>query len=73
MDKVLNETRPDGTFVSDWIYVESVGQLDECNGIEINGEYGYFITDEYPYVSRCLKGEFEEEHPQGPPPGSHSH
>jgi hypothetical protein len=73
MDKELNNTRPDGTFVSDWTYVAGQGQLDECNGIEIEGEYGYFVTDEYPYVSRCLKGEFFENHPPGPPPGQHPH
>ncbi|NQX85447.1 MAG: YHYH protein [Flavobacteriaceae bacterium] len=73
MEKELNYTRPDGTFVSDWTYVKGLGQLDECNGIEIDGEYGYFITDEYPYVSRCLKGEFKESRPSGPPPRQHPH
>lgn len=73
MEKEINSTRPDGTFVSDWIYTKGVGQLDECNGIEVNGTYAYFITDEYPYVSRCLKGIFKENHPHGPPPGMHSH
>ena len=69
----FNLTRPDGTFVSDWTYESGAGQLDECNGIEVNGTYGYFVTNEYPYVSRCLKGEFEETHPHGPPPGQHRH
>lgn len=73
IEKELNKTRPDGTFVSDWIYIEGNGQLDECNGIDINGQYGYFITNEYPYVSRCLKGNFYEEHPKSPGPGQHSH
>ena len=71
--KDFNATRPDGTFVSDWIYVDGLGQLDECNGIEINGQYGYFITKEYPYVSRCLKGEFTETRPKASPPGLHRH
>ncbi len=69
MDKVLKDTRPDGTFVSDWEYVEGLGQLDECNGVEVNGQYTYFVTDEYPYMSRCLKGIFKEERRKGPPPG----
>ena len=73
MEEDFNGTHPDGTFVSDWVYVEGLGQLDECNGIEINGQYGYFVTAEYPYVSRCLKGAFTEERPQGPPPGGHPH
>ncbi|MCP4442568.1 MAG: YHYH protein [Aureispira sp.] len=72
MDKVLKDTRPDGTFVSDWEYKEGLGQLDECNGIELDGQYAYFVTDEYPYMSRCLKGVFKEERPKGPPPG-HRH
>ena len=72
MDKELQDTRPDGTFVSDWEYVPGFGQLDECNGAVVNGQYVYFVTDEYPYMSRCLKGVFEEKRPKGPPPG-HSH
>lgn len=69
MDKVLKNTRPDGTFVSDWEYVAGLGQLDECNGTDLDGQYAYFVTDEYPYMSRCLKGVFKEERRPGPPPG----
>jgi hypothetical protein len=69
MDKNLQNSQPDGTFVSDWEYVDGLGQLDECNGTTINGEYAYFVTDNYPYMSRCLKGLFKEERPPGPPPG----
>ena len=60
ISKNLDQTNSDGTFVSDWEYVEGSGDLDECNGIIINGNYIYLITKEYPYVSRCLKGEFKE-------------
>lgn len=69
MEKNLQDTQPDGTFVSDWEYKKGLGQLDECNGIELNGTYTYFITEEYPYVSRCLKGVFKEVRRKGPPPG----
>jgi len=69
IDKELKETSPDGTFVSDWKFEESLGDLDECNGITINGNYSYFITDNYPRIGRCLKGEFSERGPKGPPPG----
>lgn len=72
MDKVLKNTRPDGTFVSDWEYIAGLGQLDECNGIEVNGQYAYFTTKEYPYLGRCLKGTFKNEGRKGPPLG-HSH
>ncbi|SDR67617.1 YHYH protein [Christiangramia echinicola] len=68
LDVSIENSKPDGTFVSDWEYVEGLGNLDECNGTEINGTYAYLVTDSYPYVPRCLMGEFEEEQ-HGPPPG----
>lgn len=71
--KELKDTSTDGTFVSDWTYVEGLGELDECNGTELNGEYVYFVTDEYPYMGRCLKGVFTQKGPKGPPPGAHPH
>lgn len=72
MNKELDNTSPDGTFVSDWEYVEGLGDLDECNGTEIDGQYAYFVTDVYPYMSRCLKGIFKENRRKGPPPsGGH--
>jgi hypothetical protein len=70
MQKSFMDTKPDGTFVSDWEYEEGKGDLDECNGIRIDGEYRYFVTLEYPYVGRCLMGEFEESHPKR---GTHRH
>lgn len=71
INKDLNKSNPDGTFVSDWEFIEGLGQLDECNGTFINGIYSYFVTLEYPFIGRCLKGEFEEQRPKGPPPGNH--
>lgn len=67
--KELKNTSPDGTFVSDWKYVSGLGELDECNGITIKGQYMYFVTASYPYVGRCLMGEFKDSRPQGPHPG----
>jgi len=61
----VNGTNPDGVFVSDWVYDSTVGDLDECNGIIVNGEYAYFITDDYPFITRCLKGVFSERGPRG--------
>lgn len=58
-----------GAFVSDWEFVKGKGDLDECNGIYVNDTYMYIVTDGYPYVGRCLMGEFTEQRPQGPPPG----
>jgi len=61
----LNGTQPDGTYTSDWVYIEGFGELDRCNGATVNGQYMYFITKEYPYISRCLNGDVSEEVPRG--------
>lgn len=54
----LEGTDPDGTYVLDWEYVSELGDLDECNGAVINGQYMYLVTNDYPYIGRCLKGVF---------------
>ena len=68
----VENTLPDGTYVSDWKYVQGLGDLDACNGTYIDGEYAYVITDEYPYIGRCLNGEYTQQRPGGwnmwPPP-----
>lgn len=52
----------DGTFTADYIYVAGSGDLDECNGRfgvtpdAPQGTYAYFITMEFPLISRCFKG-----------------
>ena len=51
----------DGTYNEDYVWVggtDASGQprLDQCNGGRLNGQYVYFVTDSYPYVSRCLSG-----------------
>jgi hypothetical protein len=56
----LDGTMPDGTYTSDWVWSADNGDLDECNGITVNGEYIYLITDDYPFISRCLMGEYTE-------------
>ena len=45
-----------GRFIDDYEYVLGSGDLDECNGMTVNGQYGYRITDTYPWVMRCFKG-----------------
>ncbi len=53
----------DGTFVQDWEYVAGSGTLDECNGrFGVTPEfpagiYHYFVTDDYPFIQRCVWGE----------------
>lgn len=45
----------DGTYRDDWEYLNS-GDLDACNGMTIDGQYGYYVTDKYPWVMGCLSG-----------------
>lgn len=66
----------DGTFVQDYEYVAGAGDLDECNGRTgvtpeyPQGTYYYAITDEYPFIPRCLRGKPDESFERrGPPPG----
>lgn len=64
--KIKSGTRPteagspgghyDGTYRDDNEYVQGLGDLDECNGMTIDGVYGYYITDTFPYVLNCFKG-----------------
>lgn len=58
----------DGAFGSDFEYVANSGDLDECNGITVDGEYRYIVTNEFPYVSRCLMGEVAQEERRGKRP-----
>ena len=46
----------DGTFVDDYEYIAGSGDLDECNGMTLAGQYGYFVTNAYPWVVGCLMG-----------------
>ncbi|MEM8632753.1 MAG: YHYH protein [Pseudomonadota bacterium] len=46
----------DGTYNGDWEYILGYGNLDQCNGATVNGQYIYFATDGYPFFPRCLYG-----------------
>jgi len=46
----------DGQFRGDWEYAAGLGDLDECNGMTVNGQYGYYVTDTFPWVINCFKG-----------------
>lgn len=48
--------RYDGTYNEDYEYVGGSGQLDQCNGGLLNGKFVYFVTDSYPFITRCLWG-----------------
>ena len=70
---VVDGTTPDGTYLSDWEWDASTGDLDSCNGTTINGTYAYVMTNEYPYISRCLNGAVAADAGPGaggPPPGA---
>ena len=57
----IEGTTPDGTFLSDWVHSDETGDLDACNGTEIGGTYVYIVTDNYPFIGRCLNGEVSED------------
>lgn len=46
----------DGSFRDDYEYIAGSGDLDECNGMSVDGNYGYYITDTFPYMLACFKG-----------------
>ena len=45
----------DGIYNSDYEFTDA-GDLDECNGMTLDGSYGYYITDSYPWVMNCFSG-----------------
>lgn len=66
----------DGNYNADWEFTNS-GDLDECNGMNVDGQYGYYVTDTYPWVIKCFQGtphetfgggDENQQGPDGPPP-----
>lgn len=53
----------DGSFVEDFEYVAGAGDLDECNGRDTitpdhpDGTYANFLTERFPFIPRCFRGE----------------
>ncbi len=45
----------DGTYVQDYQFTNA-GDLDECNGMTVGGQYGYYVTDSYPWIVKCHSG-----------------
>ena len=70
----------DGQFTQDFEYVDTLGDLDECNGRQgvtpdyPQGTYYYVITDSFPYIPRCWKGtpdeSFQRKEPRKAPAGA---
>lgn len=56
----------DGTFNQDYEYVPGLGDLDDCNGRTgvtpeyPSGTYYYVITEQFPFISRKLRGNPDE-------------
>ena len=46
----------DGKYTEDFKFVSGSGQLDKCNGINIDENYIYIITKSFPYIPRCWSG-----------------
>ena len=44
----------DGQFRGDYEYSADSGDLDECNGMVVDGQYGYYVTGEFPWVLGCF-------------------
>ena len=51
----------DGSYNEDYEFVGGENRLDRCNGGKTRGNYTYFITDNYPFVPRCLYGEISSD------------
>ena len=46
----------DGQFRGDYVYTANHGDLDECNGMTVDGQYGYYVTNTFPWIVNCYKG-----------------
>jgi len=63
-----------GEYTEDFEYVDGLGNLDECNGLEEkNLGYIYLLTDTFPYVPRCWKGTPDKSFIERPEIGARSH
>ncbi|MEM7304793.1 MAG: YHYH protein [Pseudomonadota bacterium] len=64
----------DGKFVDDYEYdPDSGGDLDECNGMNVNGQYGYYVTDTFPWIINCFRGTPDDSFKKRPPNGQAHH
>ncbi|WP_070963742.1 YHYH protein [Vibrio sonorensis] len=63
----------DGQFRGDWEYVVALGDLDQCNGMTVNGQYGYYVTDSFPWMINCFRGSADASFSGAISVRSHSH
>ena len=56
---IRTDTNPGGShtgiYEADWEWTDA-GDLDKCNGMTYKGQYGYYVTDEFPYILNCFIG-----------------
>lgn len=45
----------DGLYRDDYEFTGN-GDLDACNGMTVNGQYGYYVTDTFPWMIGCYSG-----------------
>ena len=53
---VVETTTYNGQFSGDFEYVAGLGDLDACNGMMVDGQYGYYVTEGFPYAIGCFSG-----------------
>jgi len=67
VDGCPSGTESDGKYIDDYYYDDADPDvdLDECNGMEVKGQYYYFVTSDYPYMVGCFMGKPDEtfDHP----------
>lgn len=44
-----------GTYIDDYTF-DGSGDLDECNGMTVDGQYAYYVTETYPWMIACHSG-----------------
>lgn len=81
--RIKSGTRPsgpgglyDGTYTKDFEYVQGKGDLDQCNGRTgitpeyPKGTYYYVVTNQFPFIPRCLMGSADSSFSKGPGSGN---
>ena len=65
LKKGNRKTKPfgkhDGSFKEDYEFIKGSGDLDECNGIVLDGNYKYFATNSFPFFPRCHWGDVSKD------------
>lgn len=62
----------DGSYIDDYAFTGN-GDLDECNGMTVNGQYGYYVTDTYPWMIKCYSGNPDASFSKGMPKAKLDH